>query len=124
MPLPSIFLRDVYTNDLSIENADNEQSGLFKRFGNLNKSRKSSEKVSFLKNVKILLKAREHVLNIFKSNLFPIMSDTTPYATPREKSINEDSFIDEMIKDEKGISSDKFNEYFGYQNPIFSKRFN
>ena len=52
---------------------------------NLNKGRKSSEKVSFLKNVKIFLKAREDVLNAFKSNLFPIknsMPDITPYVTP------------------------------------------
>ena len=63
--LPTIFLRDVYTNDLSIENAVNEQSDLFKTFSNLNKGRKSSEKSSFLKNVKILLKAREEHLSRF-----------------------------------------------------------
>ena len=39
--LSSIFLSDIYTNDLSIENDDNEQSDLFKRFGNLNKCRES-----------------------------------------------------------------------------------
>ena len=88
-------------------------------FGNLNKSRKSSEKISFLKNVKLLLKAREDVLNSFKSSLFPIMSHTTPYATPRETSINEDYFINEIINDEKSISSEIFNEYFRYQNPSF-----
>ena len=49
--MPSIFLRDIYKNILSIENADNEQSVLFKIFGNLNKERKSSEKIFFLKNV-------------------------------------------------------------------------
>ena len=70
--LPSIFLRDIYTNDLSIGNADNKQSDLYKKFNNLNKGRKSSEKPSFLKNMKILLKAREDALNSFKSNLFPI----------------------------------------------------
>ena len=54
-------------------------------FGNLIKGRKSSEKVSFSKNAKTLLKAREDVLNGFKSNLFPVknlMSDTTLYARP------------------------------------------
>ena len=93
------FQRDIYTNDLSIENADNEQSDLFKMFGNLKKERKPSEKISLLKNVKILLKAKEDVFNSFKSNLFPKMSDTTPYATPRETSINEDSFINEIKND-------------------------
>ena len=46
--MPAIFLRDINTNNLSIENADNEQSDIFKKLGNLNKGRKSSEKVSFL----------------------------------------------------------------------------
>ena len=45
--LPSIFLRDIYTNDLSIENADNEQSNLFERCDNLKKGRKSSAKIFF-----------------------------------------------------------------------------
>ena len=37
--LPAIFLRNMYTNTLSIE------SDLFKMFGNLNKGRKSSAKM-------------------------------------------------------------------------------
>ena len=83
-------------------------------FSNLNKGRKSSEKISFFKNVKILLK-----LLILLILLFPIMSDTKAYAAPGEKSINEDSFIGEIINQEKGISIEIFNEYFGYQNPSF-----
>ena len=80
--MPSIFLREIYTNDLSVEAPDNEQNDIFKMFGNLNKGRKSPEKKrSFLKNVKILLKAKENVLNSFESNLFPIMSDTTSRET-------------------------------------------
>ena len=76
--------------------------------GNLNKGRKSYEKISFLKNVKTFLKAREDVLNNFKSNLFPInnlMSDAAPYATTRhtesEKSELIENFIDEIRNDEK-----------------------
>ena len=65
-------------------------------FISLNKRTKSYEKVSFLKNVKILLKAREAILNSFKNNLFPLMSDTTPYATPRDTSINEDYFVNDV----------------------------
>ena len=83
-------------------------------FGNLNNGRKSSEKISFFKNVKILLK-----LLILLILLFPIMSDTKAYAAPGEKSINEDSFIGEIINQEKVIGSEIFNEYFGYQNPSF-----
>ena len=44
------------------------------------------------------------------------MSDTTPNGTPRRASINKDSFINEIINDKKSISSEIFNEYFGYQN--------
>ena len=89
VPWSSIFLRDLYRNKLSIENADNEQSDLYEWFSNLKKGRKSLEKISFLKNVEILLRAKEDVLNSFKSNLLPIMSDITP----RETSINEESFM-------------------------------
>ena len=79
VPLPSIFSRDIYKNNLSIGNADDEQSDLFRVFCNWNKGRKSSEKVSFLKNVKILLKAREDVVDGFKTNLSPIKSENAPY---------------------------------------------
>ena len=72
MSLARIFLRDIHKNNLSIKNSDNEQSDLFKTFGNLDKGRKSSEKISFLKNVKKIFKVRKNVLNGFKSNLFPI----------------------------------------------------
>ena len=36
------------------------------------------------------------MFNRLKSYLFPIMSDTTPYVTPREISINEDFFINKI----------------------------
>ena len=65
-----MFVRDIYKINVSMEDADNEQSDLFKMFGNLNKGRKSSQKSYFLKYVKVLLKARNDVLNGFKSNLF------------------------------------------------------
>ena len=47
--MPSIFLRDKYTNDVSIENADNEQNDHFKMFGNLNKAENYQKKFSFKK---------------------------------------------------------------------------
>lgn len=68
--MPNMFVRDIYKINLSIEDADNEQSDLFKTFSNLNKGRKSSQKIYFLKYLKVLLKARKDVLNGFKSNLF------------------------------------------------------
>ena len=45
--MDSAFLRDIYTSNLSIENADNEHTDLFKMFCNLNQGRKSSEKKKF-----------------------------------------------------------------------------
>ena len=64
--------------------------------------------------MKILLKAREDVLDSFKSNLFSTMSDATPSVTPRKTTINEDPFINEIINDEKSINSEIFNGNFGY----------
>ena len=96
--LPTIFLRDKHAKDLSIENADNEQSDLFRILKNLNKAKKSPEKVSFLKNVGTLLEARQDVLNNFRSNTFPIKFETTP----RKTSINEESFMGETSSQQKG----------------------
>ena len=56
---PLYFYESIYTNNLSIENADNEPSDLYEWFSNLKKGRKSSEEISFLKNLEILLKARQ-----------------------------------------------------------------
>ena len=64
--------------------------------------------------MKILLKAREDVLDSFKSNLFSIMSDATPSVTPKKTTINEDPFINEITNDEKSINSEIFNGNFGY----------
>ena len=68
--MPSMFVRDIYKINVSIEDADNEQSDLFKMFGNLNKGTKSSQKIYVLKYANFLLKVRKDVLNGFKSNLF------------------------------------------------------
>ena len=57
----------------------------------------------------ILLKEREDFFNGFKSNLFPIISDTTPYARRRKTTISEDSFINEVTNNEKAINSEIFN---------------
>ena len=54
--LTFIFLKDIYTHDLSIKDADDEQSNLIKKLGILNKGRRSSEKIYFLKNVEKSLK--------------------------------------------------------------------
>ena len=83
--IPFYILKRYIHKRLLIENADNEQNDLFTMFGNLNKEKKSSEKISFLKNVKLLLKARENVPNSFKKNLFPVMTDTKQLIQRLEK---------------------------------------
>ena len=47
VPLPSVFLRDIYTKILAIENADNEQSNLFRLLSNSKSGRKPPEKIYF-----------------------------------------------------------------------------
>ena len=144
--LPIIFLRDIYANNLSIENTDIEQINLFKRLNNLNKCKKSAEKYLFWK-VKNLLKARENVLNSFRNNIFPIINttldtkpDITPDATPQQLilymsqqtgaksriSKTETSpfklnknFVSKIKNEEEKLNTEIFKKYFGYQNPSF-----
>ena len=68
----------------TIDNADNEQSGLFKLFGDLNKGKNYLKKYFFQNNVNILLKLREDDLNGFKNKTFSIneIFNITLYATP------------------------------------------
>ena len=118
--MPAIFFRDMYTNNLSVENADNKQSDLLKMFGNLIKGKKSSEKISFLK---ILVKARKDVLNCFESNIFPIkkMPDTTPRHTWSKTPRLNEHFINDIKNNERNINSEVFNEYFRYQNAFLAE---
>ena len=144
--LPIIFLRDIYANNLSIENTDIEQISLFKRLNNLNKCKKSAEKYLFWK-VKNLLKARENVLNSFRNNIFPIINttldtkpDITSDATPQQLilympkqtgaksriSKTETSpfklnknFVSKIKNEEEKLNTEIFKKYFGYQNPSF-----
>ena len=68
MLLLFIFLRDVYTNDLSIKGVDDKQKNIFKKLGILNKGRRSSEKTSFLKKVESFLKQEKMFLIVVKVN--------------------------------------------------------
>ena len=75
-----IFLRNKHTRFLLIEDADIEQSRLFKELSDINKGGEPIEKTS-LKNVGFLDDTREKVLNSFKSNIFPLKS-STPETAP------------------------------------------
>ena len=144
---PITFLRDIYTKSLPIENADIEQTNLFKRLNNQNRDKKSDEKVSFLNNVKILFETREDGINSFNSNAFAIInsmsnatSDATSHTTSQQSifytpnqtrgksripeteispfKLNE-NLVSEIGNDEERMNSVIFKKYYGYQNPSF-----
>ena len=64
--MPSIFLKDICKNNWSIEDTDNEESGLFKMIGNLNKGKKISEKSLFQKIQKFYSKREKIFLMALK----------------------------------------------------------
>ena len=55
-----------------------KKSKLFGVLKNFNKGKKPQEEVSFLKNMGTLLETKQDALINFRSNTFPIKSDTTP----------------------------------------------
>ena len=61
---------DIHSNDLSIENYDQEQIKLSKDVNNISKGEKRIQKIPFMKNLRFLSDARQEVLNNFKSNVF------------------------------------------------------
>ena len=144
------FLRDIYANNLPIENTDIEQSNLFKRLNNLNKCNISAENYLLWK-VKNLLKARENILNSFRNNVFPIINatldtkpDTTPDTTPQQSIFYmpkqtgaksriskteispfklKENFASKIRIDQEKLNTEIFKKYFGYQNPSFLAKY-
>ena len=75
-----IFLSNIHKGDLSIENADEEETRLFKKskkLRDINKEEKPIEKTTFFKNLGSILDARKKVLNSFKSNISPLKNLTS-----------------------------------------------
>ena len=66
------FLRDTHVGPLSIEKAVKKQSNFANELKNFDKGTKALDKKSFTNNLGLLFSAKEKVLNIFKSRLFPI----------------------------------------------------
>ena len=116
--------------------ADNEQSNLFQELSNISKGKKPTEKVSFLENVRILLKAGKNFLNSFKSIVFPIENLTedssldpklnpsvlyTPKQTRARSRTPEikisRNFVNEVRNDDENLNSEISKEYVNYQNP-------
>ena len=78
-----IFLMNMHTGFLSVEDIDKEQSKLLKELNDLNKGDKPFENKPFLKSVGFLFDVREKVLNSFKSDIFPI-KNLGKIPTPKE----------------------------------------
>ena len=66
-----LFLRNIHEEDLSLKDADEEQIQIANELKYIGKGKMSVEKRSFLKNVGLLLSAREKILHNFKSKIFP-----------------------------------------------------
>ena len=62
--LPIVFTRDIHKRNLSLQDADVEQSQLIHEWKDMGKARISGQKR--------LLSAREKILNNFKNKMFPI----------------------------------------------------
>ena len=68
--LPIAFLRNTCERDLSLKDADDEQSKLANELKSIEKGIKPAEKNSFLSNIGLFLSTREKVLNNFISEYF------------------------------------------------------
>ena len=93
--MPTIFIRDIHSKDLSIGNDDREQIKLSKDVNHISKGQKPIQKIPFMKILRFLPDARQEVLNNLKLNLFllekPVskpISEPTPeqlvFYTPKQ----------------------------------------
>ena len=66
------FLRDIQEGNLTLKDADEEQSELVNILKDLNRGVKPVEKRSFLDNIGLLLSEREKIVNNFRSKIFSV----------------------------------------------------
>ena len=66
------FLRDIQEGNLTLKDADEEQSELVNILKDLNRGVKPDEKRSFLDNIGLLLSEREKIVNNFRSKIFSV----------------------------------------------------
>ena len=67
-----MFLRDIHKENLTLKDANEEQSKSFNELKGTNKDMKTTEKKSFLNNIGLCLSVRKKLLNKFKRKIFPI----------------------------------------------------
>ena len=66
------FLRDIHEGNLTLKDADEEQSKLASILKDLNRDVKPIEKISFLYNIGFFLSEREKIVNNFRSKKFSV----------------------------------------------------
>ena len=85
--MPIISLRDIHKGNLTLKDADEEQSKLVKMLEGCDKGVKAVEKESFQNNIRLCHSTREKYSN-FRSKIFPI-KNTTPEQVPKPTSAPE-----------------------------------
>ena len=66
-----LFFKGYHERNLSLEDADEENISLVNELRGMNRNKAPFEKMSFLSNAKLLLSAREKILNSFESKILP-----------------------------------------------------
>lgn len=80
----------------------------------------SFERISFLKNARLLLSARENTFNNFKSKIFStesLESERKSESKVKPKTIKLLDFLEKIISNEININTEIFIKYFKSQNP-------
>ena len=67
-----MFLRDIYNGNLSLKDANEEESKLVNTLNSINRGVKSVAKKGFLKNIRLFICAGEKILNNFRNKILPI----------------------------------------------------
>ena len=78
-----MFLRDIHKENLTLKDANEEQSKSFNELKGINKDMKTTEKKSFLNNIRLCLSVRKKLLNKFKRKTFPI-KNLNKMPTPKQ----------------------------------------
>ena len=86
----------------------------------MGKGKMSFERISFLKNARLLLSARENTFNNFKSKIFStesLESERKSESKAKPKTIKLLDFLEKIIGHEINTNTEIFIKYFKFQNP-------
>ena len=111
-----IFLKDIYEENLSIEDAGKEQRNLLNKLSGENKSKIPVEKRYFLNNIGLFFSASRKIFNSFESKMFLIKNlDKIPAPDPTHNPTAFDTPKPTKVQTKKSkhrISLLKFHENF------------